>query len=71
MVRIWSEIPHKWKGVFYGLIGGVLLLVVLPSFWSSPWATLVPIIPVPFFAFLGFLFGRAAGARDELNDLMR
>jgi len=71
MVRIWSEIPHKWKGVFYGLVGGALLLVVLPMFWSSPWATLLPIILIPFFVFLGFLFGRAADVRDELNDLMR
>ena len=69
--RIWSEIPHKWRGVFYGLVGGVLLVIVLPVVWASSWAVLCSAASIPILAIVGFFFGRAVDTKEEIKDLVR
>jgi VIT1/CCC1 family predicted Fe2+/Mn2+ transporter len=69
--RLWSEIPHQWKGTLYGAIVGVLIIVLLPQVVQSMWSTIFSIAAFPVLVVLGFLLGRAMDARDSLRDLMR
>lgn len=69
--RMWSEIPHKWRGAFYGLVGGVLLVVVLPAVWASSWAIMCSAASIPILAIVGFFFGRAVDTKEEIKDLVR
>jgi len=69
--RIWSEIPHLWKGAFYGLTFGVLVLVLVPSVWASPWAFPCSAGVAVMSTILGLLIGRAQDTRDSLKDLVR
>lgn len=69
--RIWSEIPHVWKGAFYGLTVGVLAVAVVPLIWASPWALPCSAGATLMLAILGLLIGRAQDTRDSLKDLVR
>jgi len=69
--RIWSEIPHLWKGAFYGLTVGALAVAILPAIWASPWALPCAGGLAAMLAILGLLLGRAADTRDALRDLTR
>jgi VIT1/CCC1 family predicted Fe2+/Mn2+ transporter len=69
--RMWSEIPHIWKGAFYGLTIGVLAVVVVPLVWISPWALPCSAAAALMLMILGLLIGRAQDTRDSLRDLVR
>jgi len=69
--RIWSEIPHIWKGAFYGLTAGILGVVLVPLVWASPWAVPCSAAAALMLAILGLLIGRAQDTRDSLKDLVR
>jgi hypothetical protein len=69
--RLWSEIPHRWKGILYGALLGVLLVVLLPQMVQSIWSTVFSLAAFPILVVLGFFIGRAMDARDSLRDLMR
>jgi VIT1/CCC1 family predicted Fe2+/Mn2+ transporter len=69
--RFWSEIPHRWKGLLYGAMLGVLIVVLLPLVVQSIWSTVFSIAAFPVLVVLGFFLGRAMDARDSLSDLMR
>lgn len=71
LVGMWREIPNTWKGFFYGVLLGTLLLIVLPMFWVSTWAIVTAIAAIVFFGIFGVVLGRALDARDNINDLMR
>jgi hypothetical protein len=68
--KMWSEIPHRWKGMLYGGILGLIVIVGLPYVWDESWATLAGVMAMPFLIVLGFLIGRGMDARDSLRDLM-
>jgi hypothetical protein len=69
--RMWSEIPHIWKGAFYGLTLGVLALVLVPMVWVSPWAVPCSAGVGLMLSTLGLFIGRAQDTRDSLKDLVR
>ncbi len=69
--RFWSEVPHRWRGVLFGGLFGVLLAVALPLFLPSPWATIFAAVAFLFCAAFGFLLGRAIDTRENLKDLVR
>ena len=69
--RMWSEIPHIWKGAFYGLTLGVLALVLVPMVWASPWAVPCSAGVALMLSTLGLFIGRAQDTRDSLEDLVR
>jgi hypothetical protein len=69
--RMWSEIPHRWRGVLYGLLLGTAAFIAVPIFWHSPWAAPCSGVSIPALGVLGFLLGRALDARDSLNELLR
>lgn len=69
--KMWKDIPHAWKGFFYGAVLGTLVLLVLPIFWVSPWAIPCSAAAIVVFALFGVILGRAIDTRDNIKDLMR
>lgn len=71
LAGIWREIPNTWKGFFYGILLGTLLLIVLPLLWASSWAIVLAAVAIVVFGLFGVVLGRALDTRDNINDLMR
>lgn len=69
--KFWSEIPHRWRGVLFGGLIGVLITVGLPFILPQPWATLLAALALLFCAIFGFLLGRAIDTRENLKDLVQ
>ena len=69
--RMWGDIPHAWKGFFYGLVLGTLILIIVPLFWRSPWAVPCSAATIVVFTIFGASVGRAIDTRDNIKDLMR
>jgi len=69
--RMWSDIPHVWRYSFYGLLLGVLVLLVLPLFWSSSWVLPCSIAAILVLTIFGGVVGNAVDSREEIKDLMR
>lgn len=66
--KAWSDIPHSIKGPFYGLIIGVLVIVILPNFWISPFAFLAGGVATLLFIIFGFIMGNSLDLRDDIKD---
>jgi len=69
--KMWKDIPHVWKGFFYGLILGTLVLIVLPSLWVSPWSIPLAVFALVIFVIFGVVVGRAIDTRENIKDLIR
>jgi hypothetical protein len=69
--KMWKDVPHAWKGFFYGLLAGTAVLLIVPMFWLSPWAVPCSVAATVIFAMLGVLFGRAIDTRENIKDLIR
>jgi VIT1/CCC1 family predicted Fe2+/Mn2+ transporter len=69
--RLWAQIPSIWKGILFGMSFGVIVILVLPVFMESTKAAAVGIIVLVVASVMGFLVGRAADARDDIQDLLR
>jgi hypothetical protein len=69
--KMWKDIPHAWKGFFYGLLLGTVVLLVIPMFWISPWAIPCSAAAIVVFAMFGVMLGRAIDARENIKDLLR
>jgi Flp pilus assembly protein TadB len=67
----WADIPHIWKGMFFGLILGLVGAFVITSLWVSPWAWVVSIVLLLVFIMFGVMIGRAADSRDEIKENLR
>jgi VIT1/CCC1 family predicted Fe2+/Mn2+ transporter len=69
--KMWSQIPHKFRDSFFGLVAGAFLLAILPAIWPSMWATKCGVASILALAAFGSIVGRAADTRDELKRLMK
>jgi hypothetical protein len=69
--KMWKDIPHAWKGFFYGLLLGTAVLLIVPMFWASPWAIPCSAAAIVVFAIFGVMLGRAVDTRENIKDLMR
>lgn len=67
----WRTIPHIYRSPFIGLVSGLIVLLILPILWISPWAFWVGLGVTFFFVLLGLLTGRAQDIRDELKDAIK
>jgi hypothetical protein len=66
--KAWSDIPHSIRTPFYGLIIGVIIMVILPNFWDSSYAILVGGFATILFMVFGFIFGNSLDLRDDIKD---
>jgi hypothetical protein len=66
--KAWNDIPHIIKSPFYGLIAGVLVIVILPNFWQSPYAIFAGAGATIFFIIFGVITGSSLDLRDEIQD---
>jgi small-conductance mechanosensitive channel len=65
--KAWGDIPHSIRMPFYGLLIGVLVIVILPGFWQSPYA----IFAGAGFTLLLIIFGFITGNSLDLRDNIR
>lgn len=68
--KMWKDIPHAWKGFFYGLVLGTLVLLVVPLLWLSPWAVPCSAATIVVFVIFGVIMGRAIDTRENIKDLI-
>ena len=69
--KMWKDIPHAWKGFFYGLVLGTVVLLIVPMLWVSPWAIPCSAAAIVVFMIFGLAVGRAVDTRENIKDLMR
>ena len=69
--KMWKDIPHAWKGFFYGLVLGTVVLLIVPMLWVSPWAIPCSAATIVVFMIFGLAVGRAIDTRENIKDLMR
>lgn len=69
--KMWKDIPHIWKGFFYGLLLGLVVVLVIPAFWISPWAVPISLIALVVIILFGIVVGRAIDTRENIKDLIR
>lgn len=67
----WSDIPHIWKGAFFGLVIGLVLMFVITYLWSSTLVFVGSIVLVVVCIFMGAMIGRATDSRDEIKYNLR
>ncbi len=65
--KAWSDIPHIIKTPLYGLIIGVLIIVILPSFWQSPYSILAGAGATILFIIFGLITGSSLDLRDDIK----
>lgn len=66
--KAWKVIPHVIKTPFYGLLLGVLVMLVLPSLWVSKIAVIVAGGLTFFFIIMGVFVGSSLDLRDDIKD---
>jgi hypothetical protein len=69
--KMWKDIPHAWKGFFYGLVLGTAVFILVPMFWLSPWAFPCSVTVIVVLALFGVVLGRAIDTREEIKELIR
>ena len=69
--KLWRDIPLVLRYAIGGFLLGVLISLILPSFWDSPWVKTVSIIIVIALTAFSGIVGNAVAAREKVKDLMR
>ncbi len=69
--RAWRDIPHIWRYSVYGFMLGVLVLVVLPLLWDSPWTQFCSFAAILVLTIFGGMVGNAIDVRENIKDLTR
>lgn len=62
-----NDIPHSIRTPFYGLIIGILVIVILPNFWKSPYAILAGAGATILLMIFGFIVGNSLDLRDDIK----
>ena len=65
--KAWSEIPHSIRIPFFGLIVGVLVIVLLPNFWAPPYAIFTGLGITILLMIFGFVVGNSLDLRDDIK----
>jgi hypothetical protein len=68
---VWSDIPHIYKGAFFGFLIGLVLMFLLTYLWNSTLVLIGSLVLVVVCIFMGAMIGRAADARDEIKYNLR
>ena len=65
--EMWATIPHVWKTALYALVGGILLIILLPRYWDSSWATPLAIVLGIITLVMSIIIGNALDLRDNIK----
>ena len=68
--RAMLDVPYQWRGAIIGAVIGMGISIVLTLTLENQWTEVIGLLIVVFLAVLGFVFGQAIDAREELKDLM-
>lgn len=69
--KAWADIPHVIKFPFYGLLLGVITVIVLPYVWNSKWTLVASIGVTVIFIIFGVIIGNALDLRDDIKDNLK
>lgn len=69
--KAWSDIPHVIKYPFYALIIGVLIILILPTFWISPYTFMTSLAVTAILIIFGLILGNSIDLRDEIKDNLK
>jgi len=69
--QAWADFPHIIKAPFYGLLLGILAIVILPNVWDSKWAVLTAAGATLIFIIFGMVVGNALDLRDNIKDNLK
>jgi hypothetical protein len=67
----WRTIPHIYRSPFIGLLLGLVVLLLLPALWDSPWAFWTGLGATVFFILIGLFTGRAQDVQEDLKDAIK
>jgi hypothetical protein len=68
LTKAWGELPHIVKSPFYGLVVGIVVTVILPNVWISPWAIFAGAGLTIVFIVFGVVTGNSLDLRDRIRD---
>ncbi len=71
LIKAWREIPHSIRSPFYGLVIGILIVVILPNLWESQYAIYTGAFATILFMIFGFIFGNSLDLRDEIKKNLK
>jgi hypothetical protein len=69
--KAWNDIPHSIRMPLYGLIIGVLVIVILPNFWKSPYAIFAGAGITLLLIIFGFITGNSLDLRDDIRKHLK
>ncbi|MEW6404370.1 MAG: hypothetical protein AB1649_21430 [Chloroflexota bacterium] len=67
----WSILPHAVKAPIYGLLLGIIVVIVLPYVWHSEWALLTGAGATLIFIIFGVITGLSLDWREEIKDNLK
>jgi hypothetical protein len=68
LIQAWRDIPHIIKIPVYGLLLGIIITLILPSLWISPYATFAGAGITLILIVFGLTLGNALDLRDSIRD---
>jgi len=69
--KAWSDIPHVIKYPLYALIIGVLVILILPTFWISSYAFITSLVITAILVIFGLILGNSIDLRDEIKENLK
>ncbi len=66
-----EDIPYRLTGAFFGAILGGVLGALMPLLLTASWVDWIWLPMVIVVAIVGFVYGSALDAREQIKDAMR
>jgi uncharacterized membrane protein YraQ (UPF0718 family) len=65
--EMWATIPQVWRWGLAGLVIGLIIAILLPRYWISPWANPAGIVAAIGLLMMSVTIGRALDLRDSIK----
>lgn len=67
LAEILATTPSIWKSGVLALAAGMVLVILVPRYWDSPWASPLAIIVALLMLIMAITVGRAIDLRDNIK----